>query len=256
MKVATDPGTYLDLTEAEKAALYDAARLFNLNQIAYQIGILDEARQNMVRSPQARRQIAELSLLRLISPEFDKSPDSLLARIASLEDKVALLEMGVSNRTFETKGDSKWVSDTSSPGMSIDSEDIAPVDFDNGSTDDPFIKDDVDDVAAVEDTPEERVSDDDFLEIPDPGSLIEKLGSNADMYRSYLSDAKIETNTSGSVLRISVSNSFAKTILGKNDVTEQIKKAALLAKIVYEPPRVEIVLAEKDDKPADNLFFF
>ena len=256
MKVATDPGTYLDLTESQKAALYDAARLFNLNQIAYQIGILDEARQNMVRSPQARRQIAELSLLRLISPEFDKSPDSLLARIASLEDKVALLEMGVSNRTFETKGDSKWVSDTSSPGMSIDSEDIAPVDFDNGSTDDPFIKDDVDDVAAVEDTPEERVSDDDFLEIPDPGSLIEKLGSNADMYRSYLSDAKIETNTSGSVLRISVSNSFAKTILGKNDVTEQIKKAALLAKIVYEPPRVEIVLAEKDDKPADNLFFF
>lgn len=258
MKVASDPKSYLDLTEAEKAALYEAARLFNLNQIAYEIGILDEARQNMLRSPQARRQIAELSLIRLISPEFDKSIDSLLARIAALEDKVALLEMGVSVNSIENN---RAESTNSPDAVFAEIHQTTKYDSPEESNDDAdsfsgHVEGIYEDGVSATVKEEPSITDNDFMEIPDPGTLIEKMGSNGDMYRSYLADSKIETNSSGNILRISVSNSFAKTILSKDDVTEQIRRAALLSKIVYEPPKVEIVLSDKGDQPTDNLFFF
>ena len=257
MKVADDPGAYLDLTESEKAALYEAARSFTMNEIAFQIAVIDEARQSMVRSPQVRRQIAEFSLLRLISPEFDKSTDALLSRISALEEKVALLEMGIASPTLGKKSEEPVIEPMISPAppsnedaafSSAISEDVDENDYDADQTSAP--PDDgvsmFGDISAPED---------DFSEIPDVGALIEKLGQNGDMYRTYISDAKIETNAAGDALRITVGNPFAKKFLATDQATELLQRASLLSKIVTSPPKVEIVLL-KDESKSDNKFFF
>ena len=253
MKVADDPGVYLDLTEAEKAMLFDAARSFTMNEIAYHIGIIDEARQSMVRSPQSRRQIAEFSLLRLISPEFDKSTDALLARIAALEEKVALLEMGVTPPAFEKQKEDFDAQPSIVPASISDEYPDVITDSPESIENDEAIAEDPSDVVSMfgDNTP----SNEEFSEIPDVGALVEKLGQNGDMYRSYISDAKIETNKAGDKVRISVGNPFAKTFLSTKQASEIIQKAAILSKIVTALPTVEIILSQ-DEPKSDNKFLF
>ena len=48
----------------------------------------------MVRTPQNKRLTAEMCLLRMCRPELDQSNEALSARIAKLEDKIALLSIG------------------------------------------------------------------------------------------------------------------------------------------------------------------
>ena len=283
MKVASDPGAYLDLTESEKAALYDSARSFTMNQIAYQLGLIDEARQNMVRSPQVKRQIAEFSVLRLISPEFDKSTDALLARISALEEKVSLLEMGVTPSTPPRPEQSKAPSASARPEQSATPsaaprpEQSAPpsepapaprtVEEQPGAPEQPPMPepDDAENESEVEEEPAPRDAvsmfgeeppASDMLEIPDPGAFIEKLGQDGDMYRSYLLDAVIETNGAGDLVRVTVANSFAKVFLNTDQAKELIRKAALLSKIVTSPPQVEIVQSEpKGDTQTESFLF-
>jgi DNA polymerase-3 subunit gamma/tau len=267
MKVAADPGTYLDLTDPEKASLYEAARAFTMNQIAFQLDIIDETRRNMIRSPQMRRQIAELSLLRLISPEFDKSTDALLARISALEDKVALLEMGarpsaVTKDQPVSKEAVFTVQNETDPEPYGNSEDDGHFD----TIDDvPFFEDGTDESEAVQSTGDAHEdsfsmfgddSDDGMTEIPDPSVLIEKMGAKGEMYRTYLSKAKIETNAAGDTVRITVDSSFAKTFLGTKQATEAIGKASMLAKIVLSPPIIEICVDGGKSETANDKFVF
>ncbi|MBQ8914896.1 MAG: DNA polymerase III subunit gamma/tau [Clostridia bacterium] len=89
-KYSENAKAYLDLTDQEAERLFETARGFTLNQLIYYCNVLDEAAARMVRSPQTKRTTAEFALLRMSRPELDTSNDALAARLAALEDKMAL----------------------------------------------------------------------------------------------------------------------------------------------------------------------
>ena len=65
-----------------------------MNELLYQCRLLDTAAAEMARKSKSKRLCAEMTLIRMCSPELSSDPDALSARIASLEDKLALLEAG------------------------------------------------------------------------------------------------------------------------------------------------------------------
>lgn len=258
MKVSPEPAVYLDLTEAEYASLYDAARLFTMNQLAFHVGIIDDAQREMLRSPQSRRQIAEFAVLKLVSPQFDNSTDALLARISALEDKVALLEMGVPSpvsareaQTADTpekmpEGPSGCRAEPAQKAAEKVPETTEQGDV-GGGVSAPYV------ASAKDDAPADGEA---MTEIGDPALLTEKFGDMGDMYRSYIMGSRIEVNASGSLVRITVGKSFAKTMLSSAQAKELISRAALLSKLTATPPEVEVVLREDDTgKRSDPIDF-
>lgn len=83
---------YLDMTEPEMRVLHDAARRFSVPTLNVHFALLDEALQTMNRMPQTKRLTAEVTLVRMSDPKMCETPDGLLVRISTLEEKVAMLE--------------------------------------------------------------------------------------------------------------------------------------------------------------------
>ena len=90
-----DRAGYLDLTDPEIRVLEDAAKRFDQAALTYHFTILDDAMREMSRSPQTKRLTAELSLIRMCDPSLETTVESLTARVAELESRIALLSAGV-----------------------------------------------------------------------------------------------------------------------------------------------------------------
>ena len=97
MTVQKSSGTsdYLDLAPQEYQMLCEVTSLFDMATLLYHSRLLDEAYANMMRNPTNKRLCAELTLMKMCDSKLASTTDALLARIASLENKVALLSKGV-----------------------------------------------------------------------------------------------------------------------------------------------------------------
>ena len=71
-----------------------AAKSFNVPRIMRVLSIFCEAEENMGRTPANARLFAEMALVRVCDEQLDESTEALLARIATLEEKVASLSAG------------------------------------------------------------------------------------------------------------------------------------------------------------------
>ncbi len=71
-----------------------AAKSFNVPRIMRVLSIFCEAEENMGRTPANARLFAEMALVRVCDERLDESTEALLARIATLEEKVASLSSG------------------------------------------------------------------------------------------------------------------------------------------------------------------
>ena len=76
-----------------------AAKSFNVPRIMRVLSIFCEAEENMGRTPANARLFAEMALVRVCDEQLDESAEALLARIATLEEKVAALSAGAVVRT-------------------------------------------------------------------------------------------------------------------------------------------------------------
>ncbi len=81
---------YLDLTDSESERLAADAAGFSRELLSYHCRLLDEAYSSMQRPGASRRTVAELTLVRLADEKLGTTPEALLARIASLEAKIAM----------------------------------------------------------------------------------------------------------------------------------------------------------------------
>ena len=72
-----------------------AAKSFNVPRIMRVLSIFCEAEESMGRTPANARLFAEMALVRVCDEQLDDSTEALLARIATLEEKVASLSAGV-----------------------------------------------------------------------------------------------------------------------------------------------------------------
>ena len=188
-----------------------------------------------------------------------------MSRISALEEKVALLEMGVASPKAVIGREEPVASSTQEAEDIQDhsTEDVPqedppfvsgeddPDDADADNVSDPNVNADVVSMFGDVSSP-----DDGYTEIQDPLALAEKLGSDGEMYRTYITNARIETNSAGDAVRLSVDNPFAKTFLGTPQAVEIIQKAAMLSKIVSSVPRIEIVLSKERKSQNDDKFLF
>ncbi len=86
VKTTENAARYLDLTDAETAALAAVAERFDKGRLLAHCHLIEEAFFAMQKANAVRRMVAELTLLRMCDPALDTSTEGLLARIERLED--------------------------------------------------------------------------------------------------------------------------------------------------------------------------
>ena len=86
VKTTRDAARYLDLTDAEMAALSEVAADFKKGTLLAHCRLLEDALFAMQRANAVKRMVAELTLVRLLDPRLDTSTEGLLARVERLED--------------------------------------------------------------------------------------------------------------------------------------------------------------------------
>lgn len=95
VKSAKHPALYLDATEAETKQIAELAALFTSEELLCHLRLLDDALVQMQRDGSTKQMIAEMTLIRLCDPRLSDDPSAMLARIATVEEKVARLSLGI-----------------------------------------------------------------------------------------------------------------------------------------------------------------
>ncbi len=94
LKTAKVPEKYLDISENAMASLKETAKLFSLPELLYHCRQIDDTAAEITRKTGSKRLSVELALVRMCDPALSLENDALLSRIASLEDKLALMAAG------------------------------------------------------------------------------------------------------------------------------------------------------------------
>ncbi|MBQ3064226.1 MAG: DNA polymerase III subunit gamma/tau [Clostridia bacterium] len=95
VKTTSNAARYLDLTDAEAAALTEVAADFKKGTLLAHCRLLEDALFAMQKANAVKRMVAELTLVRLCDPRLDTSVEGLLARVERLEDAAAAPVIGV-----------------------------------------------------------------------------------------------------------------------------------------------------------------
>jgi DNA polymerase-3 subunit gamma/tau len=109
VKSVKNPKDYLDITNDDLEDLKQIAADMTMAQLIAHNRQLDEAYSNMQggRSAESKRVTAELTLIRMSDQQLSSSPENLLSRIASLENRLAVLELNPENIQPITSSGSK-----------------------------------------------------------------------------------------------------------------------------------------------------
>ena len=83
--------SFLEIPESEMKLLSESSSLFNMATLIYHANLLDNAYTNMMRNPTQKRLMAEITLMKMCDPKLSDSTDSIISRLSSIEDKLALL---------------------------------------------------------------------------------------------------------------------------------------------------------------------
>ena len=104
IKHAKNAQAYLDLTDVEGERLRALADEFLPAVLLYHSRLLEEAQADMQRADAPRRTILELTLTRMCEPKLSITPESLLARIETLEEKLSGIQYGQQHRRSTSDG--------------------------------------------------------------------------------------------------------------------------------------------------------
>ena len=89
MKTTAEASAYLDLTDSETAQMKSTVKLFSKEKLLFHCRLLEEALFSMQKANAVKRMIAELTLIRMCDEALDTSTESILSRLAHLEDRIA-----------------------------------------------------------------------------------------------------------------------------------------------------------------------
>ena len=93
VKVLKDAKSYLDITDTEYGELSALAETVSLSALTAQVGIVEQAAQQMQRPGISKRLTAELTLTRLCEPRLCEDIGSLCSRIEQLEKDLTALRL-------------------------------------------------------------------------------------------------------------------------------------------------------------------
>lgn len=88
-KTTKKPEEYLDITDADKKRLRKVSDVFTKESLLYFLKLLNDAVYIMQRSGNAKRNIAEITLIRMGDESLDASNEALLSRISKLEAQIS-----------------------------------------------------------------------------------------------------------------------------------------------------------------------
>lgn len=95
VKTSKYPERYLEVTGEEMEEMRALAQRYSSERLLYHIRLMDEALYQMQKSSSIKRLIAELTLIKMCDASLSDDSQALLARIAALEEKTALLSLGM-----------------------------------------------------------------------------------------------------------------------------------------------------------------
>ena len=229
-KSTRDASDYLDLTSQEAALLSETAALFTTPELIYASGMLDDALTRMTRLPQIKRNIAELTLVRIATPSLTESQDALFARIASLEDRITLLEHAP--RAVSTERSNSAPVEKSHKAVSETAAEASKARDEAESDPDPdAVRSDGANTSA-------------YSEVTDKSELLERIGAADPMLRGLAGSARICVSPDGARVAIYPDNRFAEGILSRDTSRKTLSDALALCGIAGVGADVEILPPE------------
>ncbi len=199
---------YLDLTEPELRVLTDAAKRFDQAALTYHFTVLDDAMREMNRSPRTKRLTAELSLMKMCDPSLEATVEALTARVAELEDRIALIATGVSpvnqgELPLETKTEEVPAAETIPMRQpSVPKADLQPE-------------------PAAEKTKEPTL-------IRDLGEISEKIAAVNPMYMSFFRDSDCYVSENRKEVTVKTAGEFAVQMLSSDGAKKVLLSAFVL----------------------------
>ncbi len=220
-KSLSDAAAYLDLTAPEAEMLSQTAKNFTTAELIYQSNLLDETLVNMNRIPQIKRNLAEMTLVKMSSPSLDASADAVLARLSVLEDKIKL--MGSSQKNVHA--------------TAVNAEDKAH-DVSESVAEAPA------EVKADTKKPESKATGGKWRRIADKGEFIEKIASLNPILRGFVKGTECFVSNDGSRAIVKVPNSFTAGMLAEADSMATLTDALVLCGAAEAGVSVKIELGE------------
>ena len=221
-KSVRDPSAYLDLTAPEAELLSQTAKRFTAAELIYQSNLLDETLVSMNRLPQIKRNLAEMTLIKMSSPTLDASADAVLARLSVIEDKIKL--MGNAPR---------------SAPAAIDESAAAEPDIPADKTVPEQTK-----VEREEKIPEKKTTGGKWKRLADKGEFIEKIASLNPILRGFVSKTECFVSKDGAQAVIKVPNAFTASMLSETDSMATLTDALVLCGAAEAGVTVKIELGE------------
>lgn len=231
-----DAAHYLDLTAPDAELLRECAALFKPSELVYHSTLLDEALISMTRLPQIKRNLAELTLVRMSSPALSVSPEAVTARLTSLEDKLALLS--ATPRITPTAASVTAFDSTSEmPMPNADARD----DSENG---------------ALDEESATQPKRDAWRRVPDKSELLEKISSLDPMLRGFAANGELYVSPDRHRAILRVPDHFSEGVLSRAESLQTLS-AALVIIGCTEPDvaiRVECADTHSDELlPMDEI---
>ncbi len=216
IKSTKNAKAYLDLTDEEYRSTEELAEHFNKEKLLYHIKTLSEAYSSMQRSATVKRITAEMALVTLTDDRISVTPEALLSRIASLEEKLASGSFKPTN-TGEKKQPSPY-------------------------KEQPAVK------------PEKKNADSSLSPLSSWAEIIETVERSDNFAAEMLKKSKGYSD--GTRIVIKTSNSFSPTILGRNEVKALIATGINLVGDLTDitPDSIEVEYCKEctnDDDPLD-----
>ena len=204
-----DAAQYLDLTAPEAELLRECAAMFKPSELIYHSTLLDEALVSMSRLPQVKRNLAEMTLVRMTSPALSTSPEAMAARLTALEDKVKLLSVAprVQRESVQSSDDDFKMP---SPQETKSSEQVTT------KKNDDHIK------------PAPAVKRDTWKRVTDKSELIEKISSLDPMLRGFASKGEFYVSPDRHRVILRVPDRFSEGVLARTESLETLSAALVI----------------------------
>ena len=110
-KSAAHPEEYLDLTENEKKQLAEISGLFSKDTILYFLKLLNDSFVLMQHVGAAKRNIAEMALIRMGDESLDYSNEAILSRISKLENEFSSAKAGLMSAPVQIQSTVKSIAE-------------------------------------------------------------------------------------------------------------------------------------------------
>ena len=232
IKTSSEAKRYLDITDAEADELSEVASMFTKETLLSHTKMLDNALVSMQRSGSSKRMIAEMALIRMCDEALAPSYDTLLSRIAKLEDALRLASFAPAVKAEptpeeKTKAEPAKKKEPSKPKAEPEAE-------------------------KAPEAPEKKVSDKPTLRpIRCKMEVAAKVALTDIPSSSFIKNAKVYEDDEGKII-LRTKNSFAIMMLSKQP-TKDALKAALSSCLMREISDAKLVI-ESDVENEDDKY--